>query len=81
MNVNDYLRIAPFINDCPSCGYGNVGTDDNTGEYHGALGVNENLFTRKCRCGFEITIDANKSTTKSKLKKAISDALEAFNSK
>ncbi len=81
MNVNDYLRIAPFINDCPNCVYGSVGTYEKTGEYHGTLGVNENLFTRKCRCGFEITIDADKGTTNSKLKKAISEALETFNSK
>lgn len=78
MNVQDYLRIAPFINDCPKCGYGNVGTDEKTGEFHGALNVDDNLFTRKCRCGFEVTIDANVGTTKTKIKKQIDLALSNF---
>lgn len=78
MNINDYLRIAPFINDCPNCNNGNVGTDDATGEFHGALNVDDNLFTRKCRCGFEVTIDANNGTSRNKIKKQIEKALTEF---
>lgn len=77
MNVQDYLRIAPFVNDCPKCGYGNVGTINKTGEFHGALEVDDNLFIRKCRCGFEVTIDANLGTTKAKIKKQIDKALNS----
>lgn len=81
MLINDYLRIAELTNDCPNCGYGNVGTNQETGEHHGSLEVNDNLFTRKCRCGFEITIDANNGTSRSKLKKQIGAAVEKFNNK
>lgn len=79
MDVMDYLKIAPFLNNCPNCGYGSVGTNESTGEFHGALDVNENLFTRKCRCGFEVTVDSNKGTTKKKIKTQIDTALEKLN--
>ncbi|MFJ6264394.1 DUF3797 domain-containing protein [Lysinibacillus xylanilyticus] len=78
MDVRDYLRIAPFVNDCPNCGYENVGTNESTGEFHGVLNVDDNLFTRKCRCGFEVTIDSNKGTTKKKIQTQIDAALEQF---
>lgn len=78
MNAMDYLRIAPFLNDCPNCKYGNVGTDENTGEFHGALNVDDNLFTRKCRCGFEVTVDSNKGTTNKVIQSQIDQALEKF---
>lgn len=81
MNAMDYLRIAPFLNDCPNCGYDNVGTNEKIGEFHGALNVEDNLFTRKCRCGFEVTVDSNKGTTKKVIKKQIDDALEQFKTK
>jgi hypothetical protein len=79
MNAMDYLRIAPFLNDCPNCKYGNVGTDK-TGEFHGALNVDDNLFTRKCRCGFEVTVDSNKGTTKKVIQYQIDQVLEKFKS-
>lgn len=81
MNIQHYLRISTFVNDCPNCGYDRVGTEDATDEFHGALIVDDNLFTRKCRCGFEITIDANNGTTKTKIKKQIDAALMEFTDK
>lgn len=81
MNAMDYLRIAPYLNDCPNCGYGNVGTDEKTGEFHGALIVEDNLFTRKCRCGFEVTVDSNKGTTRKAIKEQINIPLECFKEK
>jgi hypothetical protein len=81
MNAMDYLRIAPFLNDCPNCGYDSVGTNETTGEYHGALLVEENLFTRKCRCGFEVTIDSNIGTENKIINEQINDALELFKEK
>lgn len=78
MNSIDLVRIAPFLKDCPNCSYGNVGTNEKTGEYHGALNIDDNFFTRKCRCGFEITIDANKGTSKKIIKSQIDNALDSF---
>lgn len=78
MNAQHFLRISVFVNDCPNCGCDKVGTDDITGEVQGDLIVDDNLFTRKCRCGFEVTIDANDGTTKTIIKKQINAALEKF---
>lgn len=80
MNAMDMLTIAPFLNDCPQCGYGKVGTNEKTNEFHGALKVGDNLYTRKCRCGFEVTIDTNDDVTKETIQKKIDEALEAFKS-
>ncbi|RDW17619.1 hypothetical protein CWR48_13975 [Oceanobacillus arenosus] len=78
MNAMDFLKISPFLNDCPNCGYDNVGTNDKTGEYHGTLDVDDNLYNRKCRCGFAVTIDANEGTSKKIIKSKIDIALEDF---
>lgn len=78
MDVMDYLRITPFLNNCPHCGHGQVGTNDSTGEFHGALLIEDNLFTRKCKCGFKITIDSNESTSKKDVKVKINDELKRF---
>lgn len=78
MNMIDLLRISPFLNDCPNCSHGNVGTNEKTGEYHGSINIDENLFTRECRCGFEITIDAEKGTSKNIIKSQIDSKLKYF---
>lgn len=81
MDVNSYLSIAKLLNDCPNCNYNMIGTNETTGEFHGALNVNENLFTRKCRCGFEVTVDSDKGITKKVIKSQIDKVLEQFNVK
>lgn len=81
MNIQTYLSIAKLVNDCPNCGYNMVGTDEKTGDFHGSLNVDDNLFTRKCRCGFEITINSDKGTTKKIVTSQIDEALESFQTK
>lgn len=80
MNAMDYLRIAPYINDCPACGEPNVGTDEN-GVQKGTYNVDDNLFTRTCHCGFAITIDSKKGTTKKILKETVDKAVQDFREK
>lgn len=70
MITNDYLRIAPFINDCPNCGSGQLG------ENEGALEVKNNLMMRTCKCGFDFTYDADNGTTRAKIKKAVTQAVD-----
>lgn len=69
MNAMDYLRVAPFINDCPSCGNQFVGNGQ------GTLEVDDNIIRRTCKCGFNFEYDVNKGTTKKKIKQAIEEAL------
>lgn len=69
MNAMDYVRIAPFINDCPSCGNQMVGNGQ------GSIEVNDNVVKRKCKCGFNFEYDSNNGTTKAKIKKAIKETL------
>lgn len=69
MNAVDYLRVAPFINDCPNCGNGLLGNGE------GTLNLNENIIERTCKCKFEFKYDVNKGTSKKKIKQAINEAL------
>ena len=78
MNAIDIFTIAPFLNDCPQCGHGKVGTNEKTKEFHGTLDVGDTLYTRTCRCGFEVTIDTNDGVTKESVQKKIEEALEAY---
>lgn len=70
MNAMDFLRISPFINDCPSCGNEFVGNGE------GTLNVDDNIVERTCKCGFAFKYDVNNGTTKEKIKKAIDEALK-----
>ena len=72
MNAYDLLKIAPFVNNCPNC------KSDKIGNGEGSLKVDDNTFTRTCKCGFEITIDSNNSTSKAVVKKTVEDALSKF---
>lgn len=72
MNVIDYLRVAPLINDCPKCGNGSVGNGQ------GTLNVDDNIVKRTCKCGFDFEYDVNNGTSKTKIKKAIDEALKAM---
>lgn len=69
MNINDYLRVAPFIHDCPKCGCGE--TENGQGTFE----VKENIIRRSCKCGFNLEFDTNNGTTKKIIKKAIDEAL------
>lgn len=69
MDTMDYLRIAPFINNCPSC------QSDAIGDGEGHLEVKGQVIERSCKCGFQFVYDVRNGTTKTKIKKAVSVAL------
>ena len=71
-----FLRVEPDLKRCPKCGDKNMGVNEQTNEWYGTLEVNDNLYTRKCRCGFEVTVDTNYGTTKKKIEKQICLALK-----
>lgn len=75
MIVTDYLRVAPFINDCPNCKNGLVGNGQ------GALNLSDNIIKRSCRCGFRFAFDVSKGTTKKLIKEAIEQALHEMGEK
>lgn len=68
MNTMDYLRVAPYINDCPACGSADIG------EGQGTLEVKGDIVKRTCKCGFNFEYDVNKGTTRAKIKKAVEEA-------
>lgn len=70
MNAMDYLRIAPFVNDCPNCG------SDLLGNGQGTYELKDNTIKRSCKCGFKFEYDSRNGTTKTKIKQAIDKALE-----
>lgn len=74
MNVVNYLRIAPFINDCPSC------SNQMLGNGEGTLNVNNNIIKRTCKCGFNFEYDVKNGTSKTKVKKAIDESLKSMES-
>lgn len=74
---NDYLRIAPFINDCPACGESDL--EDENGGQIGTYELKEDLITRTCHCGFAITIDSKNGTSKKILKETVAKAVDEFN--
>lgn len=69
MGINDFLAISKLTNNCPKCG------SDTLGNGEGALLVNENLFTRSCKCGFHLEYDTNNGVSRNKIMKAIYKAL------
>lgn len=65
----DFLRLSPFISDCPNCG------NEFIGNGQGALNVDENMVRRTCKCGFVFEYDVNNGTSKERIKKAIDETL------
>lgn len=43
----------PKYEKCPDCG------NDKVGNGQGAIIVEDDTYTRKCKCGFKITVDEN----------------------
>ena len=68
MDVRHYLRVAPYLHDCPSCK-----------DSKGSLSVSDNLITRECPCGFNLTMNIRNGTSKKKIEKSIELALEKIN--
>lgn len=75
--ITSYVsRVEPDLQRCPKCGDKNIGVNVHTNEWYGTLEVNDDLYTRKCRCGFEVTVDTNYGTTKKKINDQIFNALK-----
>lgn len=74
MDIRDYSKVAKQLNDCPSCGESEI--QNNEGVLIGTNEVKDNLFIRTCHCGFSITYDVNKGTTKKNITDAIKIALD-----
>lgn len=72
MIINHFMQVSKLTNDCPSCG------SDKLGNGQGALIVDENIYKRTCKCGFNFEYDTNNGTTRGKVQKAIKQALEAM---
>lgn len=53
MNAITVLKLMEKYKNCPDCGNGQIGNGE------GALVVEETTFTRKCKCGFKITLNEN----------------------
>lgn len=53
MNAFKVLQIMKKYNNCPKCG------SDQIGNGEGKIAVENDTFTRGCKCGFEITLDEN----------------------
>lgn len=51
MDVKTLLPIMKKYEKCPKCGNDKVGTDE------GGIIVEDDTYTRTCKCGFKITIN------------------------
>ncbi|MYX21978.1 DUF3797 domain-containing protein [Streptomyces sp. SID8380] len=69
MDVRDFLRITPHINDCPNCANQYIGNGQ------GSLEVDNNLIKRTCKCGFKFEYDVTEGVSKKKIKQAIEKSL------
>jgi predicted RNA-binding Zn-ribbon protein involved in translation (DUF1610 family) len=54
MNIHKYLELANKYNDCPKCGNNYIGNGE------GKLIVEDDVFYRSCKCGWEIEIKVDK---------------------
>lgn len=53
MNSVKALKLMSKYSNCPNCGNGVIGNGE------GKLIVEDDTFTRECKCGFKITLDEN----------------------
>ena len=70
------LQVEPDLKRCPKCDEKNLGINGETNEWYGSLEVKDNLYTRKCHCGFEVTVDVNKGSTKNRINLQILEKLK-----
>lgn len=54
MNVLKAVELIGKFANCPQCGNDKIGNGD------GELNIDDYVFRRKCKCGFELTIDTAK---------------------
>jgi iron(III) transport system ATP-binding protein len=53
MNAFKTIDLMSKYSDCPNCGNSLIGNGE------GKLIVEDDTFTRECKCGFKITLDRN----------------------
>lgn len=53
MNAYKLLEIMPKYEKCPNCGSTTIGNGQ------GGIIVEDETFTRTCKCGWKITVDEN----------------------
>lgn len=53
MDVIKLLLIMKKYEDCPKCGSGTIGNGE------GGIIIEDETYTRTCKCGFHITVDEN----------------------
>lgn len=53
INAVSAIKLMQKYADCPNCG------NDKVGNGQGKLIIEDDTFTRECRCGFNITVDGN----------------------
>jgi iron(III) transport system ATP-binding protein len=53
MNAFKLLEIMPKYENCPRCGSSKVGNGS------GKIIIEDDTFTRECKCGFKITVHEN----------------------
>lgn len=51
MNIDESSKLMTQYSDCPECGNNRVGGD------MGKLIIENDIFFRSCRCGWEVTVD------------------------
>ena len=53
MNAFKLMPLLKKYKKCPQCGNNLIG------KHQGSIRVEEVVFTRTCKCGFKISVDAN----------------------
>jgi hypothetical protein len=53
MNLNDSMELMKKYSTCPKCGNDKVGGEPS----QGSLIIENDVFTRSCKCGWSVTVD------------------------
>lgn len=53
MNIRESSELMKKYNNCPECGSDNIGGEPS----QGALIIQDEVFTRSCKCGWSVTVD------------------------
>lgn len=53
MHINDSMELIKKYNACPECGNDRIGGEPSWG----ALIIEDEMFTRSCKCGWSVTVD------------------------
>lgn len=59
MNPSKIMELLNQYGECPVCHNDKIGTNDNTGVCEGTLTIDDDIFTRTCKCGWSVKVDSN----------------------